>query len=646
MMRLTQCKFEGLPGFKTLDLNDIDAITTLIGPNGAGKSSVLRVLNLAISILNRETIYDDLPEHDTWHRFTAATLRFRSNTPKPLRHFAEHLEETIDEVEIEIKCNETTFLLQSVRCGDRAMEFPQPQVTRTALTQHGEAIAQNASELNNLSSKNIREIAVDQRDRHFAQTEQLKKTLEQQKLELTTKDAVIAQVSNSESPLQFTFREIDAFLADFEFPSVVDIPARQSPDVEIPMLIGELMKLKKGRKPQVAKYKDATESLNHLLQADVDLSEIDGQEELHINGVPYQKASSGTETTLAFFGLTKLGEPNCLILWDEPENGLHPTRRSRLLDLMFNDKRQFILATHASELAPVFNSQGAVFQCSSFYDSNDFNVRLSVQRVANRRDAFVALEALGVHPAKTLFTTNVVIWVEGPTELFFYRHWLGARLAKHNITEGFHYTFMQYGGALISYLSAADKCQFESAFDLLSLCRHPVIIVDSDLREAPGDRTAQDFLKPGAARLLQNIEELNKQRPNAALFRWTGGREVENYLPVSAIVHAIRTLWKDAANYPDLFEGNEFTIGQYDSYHSAITDYLIKSDVTNENKTDPTNPLAKGKSIWGSNNKVEMMRCALKSTSLTEAQLQWNCSKLLDNIERFVLSKCESNEYL
>jgi len=153
MMRLTQCKFEGLPGFKTLDLNDIDAITTLIGPNGAGKSSVLRVLNLAISILNRETIYDDLPEHDTWHRFTAATLRFRSNTPKPLRHFAEHLEETIDEVEIEIKCNETTFLLQSVRCGDRAMEFPQPQVTRTALTQHGEAIAQNASELNNLSSK-------------------------------------------------------------------------------------------------------------------------------------------------------------------------------------------------------------------------------------------------------------------------------------------------------------------------------------------------------------------------------------------------------------------------------------------------------------------------------------------------------------
>lgn len=646
MMRLTQCKFEGLPGFKTLHLGDIDAITTLIGPNGAGKSSILRVLHLAISIVNRETIYDNLPEHNTWHRFTAATLRFRSNTPKPLGHFAEHLGETIDEVEIEIKCDESTFLLQSVRCGDRAMKFSQPQSTRTAIVQYEDAVAQTTSQLNALSSSRSNQMTQEQRNHHLQQTEQLNKELEQQKLELTTKDAVIAQVSNSETSLQFTFREINVFLADFEFPSVVYIPARQSPDIAIPMLIGELMKLKKGRKNQFAEYTDATARLNHLLQADVDLSEIDGQEELHINGVPYQKASSGTETTLAFFGLTRLGEPNCLILWDEPENGLHPTRRSRLLDLMFNDKRQFILATHASELAPVFNSRGSVFQCSSFYDSNDFNVRLSVQRVANRRDAFVALEALGVHPAKTLFTTNVVIWVEGPTELFFYRHWLGARLTKHNITEGFHYTFMQYGGALISYLSAADECQFESTFDLLSLCRHPVIIVDSDLREAPDDRTAQDFLKPGAARLLQNIEELNKQRPNAALFRWTCGREVENYLPVSAIVHAIRTLWKDAANYPDLFKENEFTIEQYDSYHSAIADYLIKSDVTNENKTNPTDPLAKGKSIWGPNNKVEMMRCALTSASLTEAQLRWNCTKLLDSLEQFVLLKCEANEHL
>jgi len=646
MMRLTQCKFEGLPGFKTLDLDDIDAITTLIGPNGAGKSSILRVLHLAISIVNRETIYDNLPEHDTWHRFTAATLRFRSYTPKSLRHFAEHLGETIDEVEIKIKCDESTFLLQSVRCGDRTMEFPQPQVTRTAITQQEDTIAQTASQLKDFSSKDFNQMTPDQRNRHPEQTEQLKKRLEQQKLELATKDAVIAKVSNNETSLQFTFREIDAFLADFEFPSVVVIPARQSPDIAIPMLIGELMKLKKGRKNQFAEYTEATARLSHLLQADVDLSEVDGPEELHINGVPYQKASSGTETTLAFFGLTRLGKPNCLILWDEPENGLHPTRRSRLLDLMFNDKRQFILATHASELAPVFNSQGAVFQCSSFYDSSDFNVRLSVQRVANRRDAFVALEALGVHPAKTLFTTNVVIWVEGPTELFFYRHWLGARLTKHNITEGFHYTFMQYGGALISYLSAADECQFESAFDLLSLCRHPVIIVDSDLRKTPGDRIAQDFLKPGAARLLQNIEELNKQRPNAALFRWTDGREIENYLPVSAIVHAIRTLWKDAAKYPDLFEENAFTVEQYDSYHSAITNYLVKSDLTDENEINPDKPLAKGRSIWGPNNKVKMMRCALTSASLTEAQLQWNCSKLLDTIEQFVLSKCESNEHL
>jgi hypothetical protein len=48
---------------------------------------------------------------------------------------------------------------------------------------------------------------------------------------------------------------------------------------------------------------------------------------------------------------------------------------------------------------------------------------------------------------------------------------------------------MQYGGALIAYLSVVDAVHVESTFDLLSLCRNPVLIVDSDLREDPVGRT-------------------------------------------------------------------------------------------------------------------------------------------------------------
>lgn len=57
---------------------------------------------------------------------------------------------------------------------------------------------------------------------------------------------------------------------------------------------------------------------------------------------------------------------------------------------------------------------------------------------------------------------------------------------------------MQYGSALIAYLSVVDAAHVESTFDLLSLCRNPTIIVDSDLRGDPMGRAPEQWLKPGA----------------------------------------------------------------------------------------------------------------------------------------------------
>ncbi|CAE6872395.1 hypothetical protein R70211_01356 [Paraburkholderia domus] len=196
---------------------------------------------------------------------------------------------------------------------------------------------------------------------------------------------------------------------------------------------------------------------------------------------------------------------------------------------------------------------------------------------------------------------------------------------------------MQYGGALVSYLTIADDSQFESTFDLLSMCRHPILIVDSDLREAPVNKTPVEFLKKGAARLLAEVEKLNSDRRDAALFAWTAGREVENYLPEAAVWYAVGAVWQGYKDHEIALTSGGFFIGQYQSYEEALEKHFDAANVVNVDKDDPMKRAAKGRSLWGAGNKVEMMRAALAMPNLAEGKLKWGCSSLLQQVEDFVV---------
>lgn len=450
-----------------------------------------------------------------------------------------------------------------------------------------------------------------------------------------------ASVDYGAGPQPVPRADLDAFLTELDLPNVKFIAAGKPPEVAVEGVLKELMTLKKGRKIQVDEFDRLIEELSGLLQSDVDLSESGGTERLHIDGAQHDRASSGTQISLRYFAMTRLIPSNCIVLWDEPENGLHPTRRARLLDLMFRGPLQYVLATHATEFAPIFESKGRVYRCWSEFDrSRDRNL-LNLEVAADRRDAFKALEALGVHPRSTLFTANVVIWVEGPTELVFFRHWLKARLLPNGIHEGFHYTFMQYGGNLITYLEAADEGHFQSAFDLLSLCRHPFVIVDSDLRSAPANPNDGNFLKAGAKRLMNEIAVLNTQRQDAARFAWTKGREIENYLPVAAIQHAMKTLWAGYTANEAALERKALQIGPYDAYHEALWGHIVDAGVVDVDPEKPTERKPKGRSIWGEGNKVEMMQAALTMPRLSEVDLLLDGRDLLTQLEGFVSQKCD-----
>ena len=99
---------------------------------------------------------------------------------------------------------------------------------------------------------------------------------------------------------------------------------------------------------------------------------------------------------------------------------------------------------------------------------------------------------LGVIPGDALLC-NVVVWVEGPSEMFWIRSWLKHYLPLYkknhkvgNLIEGLHYTILMTGGSNISHLSfnedeiPIEHIEEDNLLKVLKVNPNPFVIVDSD----------------------------------------------------------------------------------------------------------------------------------------------------------------------
>ncbi|KVN39709.1 hypothetical protein WJ63_29745 [Burkholderia pyrrocinia] len=125
------------------------------------------------------------------------------------------------------------------------------------------------------------------------------------------------------------------------------------------------------------------------------------------------------------------------------------------------------------------------------------------------------------------------------------------------------------------------------------------------------------------------------------MFEWTTGREVENYLPEAAVWYAASSVWQSYKEHESALRSSDLQIGQYESYEEALEKHFDITGVVNVDKDDPTKRAAKGRSLWGAGNKVEMMRAALAMPNLAEGQLKWECSSMLQRVEDFVVGVAE-----
>lgn len=131
--------------------------------------------------------------------------------------------------------------------------------------------------------------------------------------------------------------------------------------------------------------------------------------------------------------------------------------------------------------------------------------------------------------ASQLIQSNIVIWVEGPSDRIYIKKWIELK-SKNSLIENKHLSFLMYGG---SNLSGYDLFSNEKNIGILKTSRYAIIVCDSDKKNKTDD------LKPRVKKNWDFIEEVtsssptyNSSRISDFVFGWiTDGNEIENYIP-------------------------------------------------------------------------------------------------------------------
>jgi len=133
-----------------------------------------------------------------------------------------------------------------------------------------------------------------------------------------------------------------------------------------------------------------------------------------------------------------------ILLLEEPELSLHPRLQRRLILTLVGFTHQAFITTHSNHILDSMSPNTRLFRVNRNADNTTSVVQpIEAQVIETLRD-------IGARPG-SLAEANAVLWVEGPSDAIYLRHWLSGVQRPGAYVEGVDYVFAFHAGSLLTH---------------------------------------------------------------------------------------------------------------------------------------------------------------------------------------------------